>query len=209
MKPKLLITFALLTLFLLTACQPEEKIKPTEVEKMKKALFIIAPEGYQPLEYQISKKILEDNHVQVITASKEAGTCTDKVGGTTQATVALRDISVPDYDAIVFIGGPGAATYQHDGEAHLTAQEAVNRNKILAAICIAPTILAYAKVLEGKKATVWNSDGQQAEILTKNGATFTNQSVTIDGNLITANGPPAAEEFAKAILKKLRQTGAS
>jgi len=175
------------------------------VEKMPQtALFIIAQEGYQDIEYGTPKKILEDAGIEVITASKNIGTCMGGLGGTTQATVALSDVNVDNYDAIVFIGGPGAAAYQHDVQAHLTAQEAINRNKIIAAICISPTILAYAGVLEGKKATVWNGDNQQAKILTDYGATFTDEQVTVDGNIITANGPPAAEKFGKTILEKLR-----
>jgi protease I len=171
---------------------------------MKKALIIVAQQGYQPYEYGTPKKILEDAGVEIITASKEIGTCTAADGTTTEATIAISEVNVSDYDAIVFIGGPGAVNYQQDVQAHLTAQEAINREKVLAAICIAPTILAYAGVLEGKKATVWNEDNDQAEILTKNGAEFTNESITVDGKIITANGPPAAEEFGKKIVEMLK-----
>jgi len=170
----------------------------------KKALFIIAQQGYQPVEYQTPKTILENNKIEVITASKNAGTCTASDNTQTEATISISDLNVSDYDAIVFIGGPGATTYQHDIQAHLTAQEAVNRNKLLAAICIAPTILAYARTLVGKKATVWNQDGKQQAILEKNQATFIDQPVVVDGSIITANGPSAAAEFGNAILNKLK-----
>jgi protease I len=169
----------------------------------KKALFIIARENYQDHEYAAPKKILEDAGIEVVTASKEIGACSGSFGSTTEAAVALADVDVSDYDAVVFIGGSGAVAYQHDVQAHLTAQEAVNRNKILAAICIGPAILAHAGVLEGKKATVWNEDNKKAKILVDNGAAFTNEPVTVDGNIITANGPQAAEKFGKAILDKL------
>jgi protease I len=171
---------------------------------MTKALFIIAQNGFQDHEYSAPKKILEEAGVEVITASREKGRCRGKFGLETEATVSLEEVNVDEYDAIVFVGGPGAIAYQHDVQAHLTAQEAINRKKVLAAICIAPTILAYAGVLEGKKATVWNGDGQQKEILEKNGAIFTGESVTVDGRIITANGPPAAEEFGRKILDCLR-----
>ena len=171
---------------------------------MKKALLIIAQQGYQPYEYGTPKKILEDAGIEVVTASNKMGTCTAADGTTTEATIAISEVNVSDYDAIVFIVGPGAVNYQHDVQAHLTAQEAINRNKVLAAICIAPTILAYADVLEGKKATVWNEDNNQAEILTKNRAEFVDQAVVVDGKIITANGPPAAEEFGKKIVEILK-----
>ncbi|PIZ51152.1 DJ-1 family protein [Candidatus Woesearchaeota archaeon CG_4_10_14_0_2_um_filter_33_13] len=170
----------------------------------KTALFIVAQKGYQPREYGVPKKVLEDSGVEVITASKKIGKCVSSNETITEATISISDVDVSDYDAIVFIGGPGAPVYQKDVEAHLTAQEAINRGKILAAICIAPTILAYADVLEGKNVTVWNEDNKQAEVMTKNGAKFVDKAVVVDGKIITANGPKAAEEFAKEILKQLK-----
>jgi protease I len=168
-----------------------------------KALMIVAQKGYQPNEYGIPKKILEDAGIEVITASKKVGVCQSSGEPTTEATVSIDDLNVSDYDAIIFVGGPGAVDYQNDVNAHLTCQEAINREKVLAAICIAPTILAFADVLEGKKVTVWNEDNKQAEILTKGGAEFVNQNVVVDGKIITANGPHAAEEFGKKVLEAL------
>lgn len=169
-----------------------------------KALLIIAQDGFQPKEYSVPKEILESAEVEVITASKKAGTAKSSIGTTAKVEMALSQIKVSDYGAVLFIGGPGATAYQQDYEAHLIAQEAFKQNKILGAICIAPTILAYAGVLNGKKATVWNGDNQQGKLLQSKGAIFTNESVTVDGKIVTANGPQAAEEFGKKILKLLK-----
>jgi len=172
---------------------------------MTKVLFIIAQQDYQDHEYGALKKILEDAGIETITASKQTGICHGAFGDSVEATIAISEINVDDYDAIIFVGGAGAVNYQHDVQAHLTAQETINRGKLLGAICIAPTILAYAGVLEGKKATVWNQDGEQAEILVKNGAEFVDELVVVDGKIVTANGPPAAEAFGKKILEMLKE----
>lgn len=171
----------------------------------QKALFIIAPKDFQDHEYSAPKEILEEAGVGVITASQKTGSITGAFGSTAWATLNLSQIKVADYDAIVFIGGGGAVVYQQDSQAHKIAQEAVKQNKILAAICISPTTLAYAGVLKGKKATVWNADNQQYKILEKNGAFFANKPVVVDGKIITANGPPAAEEFGQKILQALKE----
>lgn len=173
---------------------------------MTKVLFIIAQEGFQDHEYAAPKEILERAGIIVITAAKKAGTCSGKFGAGAKAALSLSEVKVQDYAAIVFIGGPGAVKYQQDPEAHHIVQEAVKQNKILAAICIAPTILAYAGLLNRRKATVWNADGEQQKVLTKNGAVFTNEAVTVDGKIITANGPPAAGEFGKKILILLKNS---
>ncbi len=167
--------------------------------------MIVAQEGYQDTEYGTPKKILEDAGIEVVTASKKVGTCQGSLGGNTTAEVSISDLNIYDYNAIIFVGGPGARIFQQDPEAHLTAQEAINKGKILAAICIAPTILAYAGVLEGKKATVWNQDNQQEQVLKQNGATFVDEPVVVDGKIITANGPGAAEEFGKKIVGLLKE----
>ncbi len=61
--------------------------------------------------------------------------------------------------------------------------------------------MANSGILKGKKATVY-IDGKES--LLKSGAIYTGNSLEIDGNIITANGPDAAEDFSNAILKSLK-----
>lgn len=169
-----------------------------------KVLLVIAQEGFQDHEYAVPKQIIEGAGFEVITASKTAGECRGKFGTSAEAAVSLSSAKAADYAAVIFIGGPGAVAYQRDQEAHLLAREAVKTGRILAAICIAPTILAYAGVLKGKQATVWNGDNQQDKVLKDNGAVYVDQQVVVDGQIITANGPPAAENFGKKIAELLK-----
>jgi protease I len=169
-----------------------------------KAVFVVAQRGYQDFEYNTPKRILEQAGVEVITASKLGGTCVGKLGGMVKETLSLADVKVENYDLVVFIGGPGALEYQHDPEALHLAKEAFSKYKWIAAICIAPTILAYSGVLKGRKATVWNGDGKQDALIKAQGAKYTGEKVTVDGKIITANGPEAAEEFGKTLLNFLK-----
>jgi protease I len=84
------------------------------------------------------------------------------------------------------------------------AQEAVKKGKVLGAICWSPTILAKAGVLNGINATVWLGNDTEYGmttnmVLAKYGANYAGQDLIIDGKIVTANGPPAAEKYAKAI----------
>ena len=166
---------------------------------MPKALIILAQEGYQDLEYQGTRSGLEGAGNEIIIASKGVGSCKGGLGGSEEATVALKDVKVSDYDYIAFIGGPGAAAYASDPDALKIANEAYRADMPLGAICIAPTILAKAQVLEGKRATVWDSDGEQIQLLETYGAEYTGEAVTIDGKIVTGNGPDAAVEFGKTL----------
>lgn len=164
-----------------------------------KALLIIAKEGYQDKELEGTRTGLTDAGFDVLLASTEVGACTGKLGGTEEAAVALSDVTVTDYDRIAFIGGPGAATLASNGDALKIANDAHRAGMPLGAICIAPTILAKAHVLEGKEATAWDSGGEQIALLEQYGASYTGELVTVDGKVVTGNGPEAAEEFGRTL----------
>jgi protease I len=167
---------------------------------MKTALVIVAQTVYQDKELDGTVKGLEEGGFTVVIGSTEIGPCTGKLGGTIEATVTLRDVIAADYDRIAFIGGPGAKKLADNIDAHRVAREAVDMHMPLGAICVAPTILANAGVLRTRKATVFaDADGANIDVLRRHGATYTADSVTIDGLVITANGPDAAEEFGEKL----------
>ncbi len=170
---------------------------------MKRVLMIIAPKDFKDEEYFVPKKNLESAGFIVTTASLSKGECAGVSGGIARAGLALRDVSVDDFNVFIFVGGPGAALYQNDQEAHRIARESLEKGKLLAAICIAPMILVYAGVLRDRNATVWNGDGDQARVFVELGVNFVDEDVVIDGDIITANGPAAAEKFSQIIIKKL------
>lgn len=169
-----------------------------------KALIIIAQEGFQPYEYVETKRVLEESGIQCTTASIKKGLCVDKFGGKVQADISVKDTKSEEYDVIVFIGGPGAPRLSEYKEVSKLLQKAQQKNIPLAAICIAPTVLAKADVLEGKTATVWNEDNEQYKVLEDYGATFVDEAVVVDEGLVTANGPAAATEFGKKIVEMLK-----
>lgn len=167
---------------------------------MKRALIVIAQKNFQDKELEGTKKGLEEAGFTITICSKEEGECIGKFRVVEEAEVALRQVDVRDFDRFAFIGGPGAAGFVQDLEAFDLVRAITKANKPLGAICIAPTILAAAGVLRGKRATVWD-DGNRTQIgvIEGSGATYTGEFVTVDGLLVTGNGPAASEEFGKAL----------
>lgn len=172
----------------------------------KRIAMIIAFREFRDEEYFIPKQTLEAAGAEVTTVSTSFGKAIGKLGGEAEVNILLRDLKVADYDAILFIGGPGAANYMDDETCHQIAREAVEADRVLGAICIASVILAKAGVLDGKKATVWSSplDKSTIKILEENGAIFQKDSVVADRKIVTGNGPGAAKEFGEKIVKILR-----
>jgi len=112
----------------------------------------------------------------------------------------VNDIVVDDYDAIIFVGGSGAAEYFDNPIALSIAREAAHKRKILAAICIAPTVLANAGVLNGVRVTSFLSE---RDGLVQAGALYTGVPVERDRFIITGSGPMAAVLFGQAIADTL------
>ena len=166
----------------------------------KKIIMIIAYEGFRDEEYQHPKEVFEKDGIKVTTASSSLGIAKGKLGMSAKVDLTLKDLKVSDYDAVLFIGGPGCYDYYNDATAHKIAQETIKQGKILGAICAAPGILAAAGVLKDKKATMFTDDGT----LAKGGGFYTGADVEIDGKIITATGPSTAKAWAETIAKALK-----
>lgn len=166
---------------------------------MAKVLFIIAPEGYQQQEYGDPKAVLEAaGHTVVTTSTVELAL--GSRGAETKVDLLLDEVDPSDYDAVAFIGGPGSVVYYEDERAHQIARAFYDAGKLTCAICAAPGTLAHAGLLNGKKATCWPN---RAPIIEGLGAIYTGELVTVDGLLITGNGPEAAKAFGEKILENL------
>ena len=110
------------------------------------------------------------------------------------------DARFNDADAVILPGGK-------QGTENLKASQAVRKmvreysdsGRIVAAICAAPTVLASAGLLSGKKYTCY--PGFESGI---KGAEYTGAPCEIDGNIITGKSMGCATEFGLGILKELK-----
>lgn len=165
-----------------------------------KVLLIIAKEKFQEEELFHTKEELENAGCSTTIASTGKGDCFGKNGKKAIATLALADAHHENFDAIAFIGGPGAHTLFDNKNAHRLAREFHENNKPVGAICAAPGILANTDLLQGKKATCF---ADERPLLQKKGALLQTRHVVEDHHLITADGPAAARVFAKTLVHQL------
>ncbi|MBU0716007.1 MAG: DJ-1/PfpI family protein [Verrucomicrobia bacterium] len=168
--------------------------------KGKKVLIVIAAADFRDEEFFAPYNRLRQCGAAVTVASSGKGKAVSVFGKMVAIDRQIAECKAEDYDAIVFIGGPGAAEFFTNATAHALARTAVEQGKVLAAICIAPVTLANAGVLKGKKVTGFPSFQNQ---LAAQGALVVSQDVIQDGKLLTASGPKAAREFAAALVKML------
>jgi protease I len=176
----------------------EKEMEAPKVErpKAKSAVLIIASKNFRDEELFETKRVLDEAGVEMVIASTKTTVLKGMLGGKAKAAILVSELSVDDYDAIIFIGGSGAKEYFRSPVALNIAREAVDKKKVLAAICIAPTVLANAGVLTGVRATSFLSERVK---LQKAGALYTGAPVERDGLIITASGPMASSQFGRAI----------
>lgn len=166
----------------------------------KKILMIIAPKDFRDAEYNEPRKIFDDNDMLVKVASINIGNALGVEGIVVPIDLTVSEANAEDYDAVVFIGGPGMAKIAGENSLITLAQKFFMAGKLTAAICIAPSILAKARILKGRNATAW--PGAKYELI-KGGANFVADSVVVDGSVITADGPQSAKAFGEMIISYL------
>jgi protease I len=209
---KLFLFFIIISLFL-TACSlfepsynnEEDNMMPLESNLKQRVALVVAPQGFQDLEYEKTKEALEKANIETITVSSRGQEAYGKFGQVVKIERNLFDLDPERFGALVFIGGPGAGDYIEDPEVHQVVHQFAEQNKILGAICLAPVILAEAGALNGFQATVWSDSDNQwtIETLQEKGAEYIDQPLVVDSRIVTANGPLAAESFGQALAKLL------
>ena len=172
---------------------------------MKKAVMVIPHQGFRDEELLDTKAALEKSSIEVKIASTELTPAQGKLGAKVIPDILFKDINLKDFDAIIFVGGPGSTQYWDNPLAHKLLKEAVVSGKVSAGICAASATLAHAGILKGKKATVFPGDSQE---LVNNGAVYTAQPVEKDGQIITADGPASAKSFGEEIAKAMKEKNA-
>lgn len=172
----------------------------------QKIAMVIAAKEFRDEECFETRDILEKEGFDITLFSNKKGIAIGRFQGEIEVEKTLQELNVSDFDCILFVGGAGAIKYLDNDVSYDLIKKADDKNLIIAAICIAPVILANAGVLEGKKATVWSNDLDKSaiEILEQNGATYVNRKSVIDKNIVTANGPSAIKEFCGDIIRVLR-----
>jgi len=168
----------------------------------KRLIFVVAPKDFRDEELTIPLKTVEQVGIKVEIASLRRGICQGAKGTKIESTLAAKEVSPRDFDGVVFIGGSGMAELVDNCDFEKLAQDFYREKRLVAAICIAPMILANAGILQGVSATAWKGslfDLQQA------GADAISKSVVVAGRIITANGPAAAKKFGQRIINFLKE----
>jgi len=171
-----------------------------------KIIMVVAQDKFRDEEFEIPYKEFIKNDFKVDIASSRRGKCKGSQGMEIKANKSLEEVNAENYDAVVIVGGQGAKNLVGNKELIKLLKDSGMLNKIIAAICYSPVILARAGLLKNRHATVWNGDNLQKQVFDEEGVIYEEKEVVADGRIITANGPAAAQEFARTIISMLNKS---
>jgi len=167
---------------------------------MSKVLVPLAA-GFEEIEAITIIDILRRAGVDVVVAGTQAGPIVASRKTTHLADCTLDDVRIEDYDMMVLPGGqPGATNLRNDPRIRRFIESLQARNKRIAAICAAPTVLAAFGVLNGRTATCHPTVRAEVAAAAKN---ISDERVVVDGSIVTSQAAGTAMEFAFKLVEIL------
>ncbi|MCW2636155.1 MAG: pfpI [Blastococcus sp.] len=165
---------------------------------------VLATDGVEQVELDRPWQALEEAGAEPELVSFEAGTITayDHIdrGEDRRVDTVLASADPDTYAALVLPGGVINGDFvRADADAVAFVQAFFDTGKPVAAICHAPWVLIEAGVVRGRRMTSWPS--LQTD-LRNAGATWVDEEVVVDGNLITSRNPDDLDAFSSAIVEE-------
>src|SRR5690606_37597256 len=118
-----------------------------------------------------------------------------KYGVPAVSDLSFDEMKSADYDGILVPGGWAPDKLRRYSKVLSTVQEMNEAGKPIGQICHAGWVLISAKILQGRKVT--STPGIRDD-MENAGATWYDEAVIVDGNIISARRPPDLPLYAKA-----------
>lgn len=173
--------------------------------KGKRVAILIDNEGVEEIELKGPLQALRDAGADVDLIAPEEGAIQafnhlDK-GSCFTVDHTVGDVDSGDYEALVLPGGvANPDNLRIDDDAVDFVRSFFDDEKVVGAICHAPWTLVEAGVLEGRAITSWPSLRTDIE---NAGASWVDEEVHVDGELITSRKPDDLEAFCHQVIESI------
>ncbi|HEU0187473.1 MAG TPA: DJ-1 family glyoxalase III [Gallionellaceae bacterium] len=165
---------------------------------MPKVLVPLA-QGCEEIEAVTIIDILRRAGIEVVSAGLDAHPVRASRGTVLMPDTTLDSALKLQFDMVVLPGGqPGTNNLKADARIIQLLQHMAQQGKHVAAICAAPSVLASAGLLDGKRATSFPGSLDAFAKVHQQAA-----AVVEDGKLVTSRGPGTAMDFALTLVERL------
>jgi protein deglycase len=156
-------------------------------------------QGCEEIEAITVIDILRRAGITVVSAGLDAQPVRASRGTVLIADTTLESALKQPFDMVVLPGGqPGSNNLKADARILSLLNNMVREDKFIAAICAAPSVLAAAGLLDGKRATSFPGALDAFPKVQQQTA-----AVAEDGKFITSRGPGTAMDFALTLVERL------
>ncbi len=188
--------------FMLNACEAPEP--DPEVDE-RPNVAVLVTEGFHDGEAFMPMGYLANRGALLTVIGPQTGTVQAYNSEfTIRIDMGIDEVTVDYFDALILPGGEAPEALRENEDVVAFTREFFESGKPVAGICHGPQVLVTAGVLEGFECT--GVGGIQEEI-EEAGATYLDESVVVDRNLITSRVPGDLSDFSKAIENALKEEG--
>ena len=173
------------------------------MELTGKRVAVLAEDFYEDLELWYPLLRLREAGAETFvvgTGSKEE--YSSKYGHPVKVDLTADQVSAAEVNAIVVPGGYAPDKMRRYPAVLNLVRDAFEQGKVVAAICHAGWVLVSAGILKGKRVT---SVSAIRDDMANAGATWLNEEVVRDGNLITSRTPADLPAFCRTIIAALSE----
>ena len=165
-----------------------------------KKVAVLVADLYQELEFWYPYLRLLEEGAQVVAVGPERKVYKSKLGYPARAALSAEEADPEKFDAVVIPGGYAPDHLRRKRELVEFVRKMAEGGKVVAAICHGGWMLCSARVVEGKRVTSFYAIRDDLE---NAGATWVDEPVVVDGNIITSRVPDDLPEFLQAIIAAL------
>ena len=166
----------------------------------KRRVLVFVEQAYEDLELWYPKIRLMEEGMEVVVAGPERLVYTGKNGYPCRADRTLDEVRAEEFDALVIPGGWAPDKLRRIPRVLELVREFDRAAKPIAMICHAGWVPISARILRGRKVT---GVGAIRDDLENAGATFLDQSVVVDGHLVSSRTPLDLPDFCRALIALL------
>ena len=163
-------------------------------------ILLLLADGFEEIEALCPLDVLRRLEADIKTVGITGKRVTGAHGITVEADLLPDDRLLDKVDHLILPGGmPGSSNLDESEFTDKLIKSVLSKNGKIGAICAAPLVLGKRGILKGKRATCYPG----FEGLLEGAILCSDESVVIDGNIITAKGMGVALPFAKTLASEL------
>ena len=168
----------------------------------KGRVAILVENDYQDQEVWVPLYRLREEGYETVVVGTGAPQYASKHGVPIKADAAAARVRSDDFAGVVIPGGWAPDRLRQDPAVLTLVRELFEKRRVVACICHGGWVLASAGVARGRRLTAYHAIRDD---LVNAGATFVDQEVVRDGNLITSRRPDDLPAFCREIVRALRE----